>query len=161
MRRPELKVCFWIVGGDISQGQDLWSKPLRALTRLKNLLHISTFVKFVGQRPQDELPYYYNSADVVVMPSHYESFGMVALESMACGTPVITTNVAGISSLIDKKHSALITFVNNPLHLAKQIEHLLTNDSVHKQISRETLESARELDWKNITDKIIKVYEKL
>ena len=55
---------------------------------------------FLGKRGQDTLPYYYSAAEVVVMPSHYESFGMVALEAMACGTPVIASQVGGLAFLV-------------------------------------------------------------
>jgi len=95
---------------------------------------------------------------MVVMPSHYESFGMVSLEAMACGVPVITTNVAGISQLIDKTHASLITSVNNPLLLETQIKYLLTDSKSHAQISQELLSKARELDWSKVVKKIIAVY---
>ena len=114
-RNPDTKVCLCIVGGDISQPQDAWSDTLRNLNAVRHTLNMSTTVTFVGQKSQEMLPYYYNASEMVVMPSHYESFGMSALEAMSCGVPVITTNVAGVSSLIDETHSSLITSVNNPL----------------------------------------------
>jgi len=159
VKNPRLSICLWIVGGDISQKPALWSKQLQTLKQLQKLLHLSTVVKFVGQRPQHELPKYYNASEMIIMPSHYESFGIVAIEAMACGIPVITTNVAGISSLIDKKHQSLITSVNNPLLLASQIEYLLTNDQAHKQISHDVLEKAQELKWENIVKKIGVIYQ--
>jgi D-inositol-3-phosphate glycosyltransferase len=57
-------------------------------------------VIFLGKRSQDSLPYYYSAADVVIVPSHYESFGMVALEAMACGVPVVASQVGGLAFLI-------------------------------------------------------------
>ncbi|MEK7592279.1 MAG: glycosyltransferase, partial [Patescibacteria group bacterium] len=122
VRHATCKVNLRIVGGDISQSIDAWSKPLRSLEKLRRVLHIESLVEFVGQKNQSELPYYYNASDVVVMPSHYESFGMVALEAMACGVPVIMTNVSGITGILDEKHTSLVTSAQNPLLLASQIE---------------------------------------
>ena len=98
---------------------------------------------------------------MVIMPSHYESFGIVTLEAMACGVPVITTNVAGVSQLIDKQHAALITSVNNPLLLASQIKYLLTDEAAHTRISKDLHEKAQGLSWCIIVNKIIEVYESL
>ena len=67
---------------------------------LRRHLDLEEVVTFLGKRGQDTLPYYYSAADVVVMPSHYESFGMVALEAMACGTPVVASQVGGLAYLI-------------------------------------------------------------
>lgn len=161
MKNPELRVDLWIVGGDISQPKELWSKQLTMLQQLKELLHLSTRVKFVGLKKQEELPDYYNAAEMVIMPSHYESFGMVALEAMACGVPTITTNVAGVSQLIDKKHTSLITSVNNPLLLASQITYLLTNAHAHAQMSSELRERASALSWSIVVNKVLAVYDKL
>lgn len=154
-----LQVCLWIVGGDISQKPHLWSRQLILLKNLMHLLHISMMVKFIGQQPQSMLPYYYNAAEMVIMPSHYESFGIVTLEAMACGTPVITTNVAGVSNLIDVKHTSLITTVNNPLLLASQIKYLLINNKKHIQMSKDLYKKAQEYKWEIIGEKIIKIYE--
>lgn len=161
MQNPHINICLWIVGGDISQKQELWSHQLKMMQQLKDLLHLSTRVRFVGQQPQHDLPYYYNAAEMVVMPSHYESFGMVTLEAMACGVPVITTNVAGVSQLIDKKHTSLITSVNNPLLLASQITYLLTDKTAHEQISSDLREKAQGLSWDILVKKIITVYESI
>lgn len=161
MQNPQINICLWIVGGDILQKQELWSHQLKMLQQLKELLHLSTRVRFVGQKTQHELAYYYNASEMVIMPSHYESFGMVTLEAMACGVPVITTNVAGVSQLIDKKHSSLITSVNNPLLLASQIKYLLTNNNAREQISRDVRERAQGLSWEILVKKIIDVYESI
>lgn len=161
MQNPHINVCLWIVGGDILQKQEMWSHQLKMLQQLKEVLHLSTRVKFVGLKTQEELPAYYNAAEMVIMPSHYESFGMVTLEAMACGIPVITTNVAGVSQLIDKKHSSLITSVNNPLLLASQIKYLLTDKPAHEQISSDLRTKAQGLSWDIIVKKVIDVYVKV
>jgi len=155
---PDLPLKLYIVGGDISQNISMWSAELKKLEKLRKLLRIPDVVKFVGQKPQHELVNYYNAADVVVMPSHYESFGMTALEAMTCGVPVITTNVAGISSLIDERKNALLTSVNNPLLLASQIEYLLTNPKTHAEISLELKKKVTTLDWKYVAEQIVAAY---
>jgi D-inositol-3-phosphate glycosyltransferase len=157
---PEWPLKLYIVGGDVSQDVSMWSAELQKLEKLRKLLRIPDIVHFVGQKPQHELAYYYNAADIVVMPSHYESFGMAALEAMTCGVPVITTNVAGISGLIDERKKALLTSVNNPLLLASQIEYLLTHPKTHAQISAEVKKKVHTLEWKNVAEQVIEVYQK-
>jgi D-inositol-3-phosphate glycosyltransferase len=160
-KNPDLKVCLWIVGGDVSQPVDHWSKELQKLERLRQVLKIHPMVKFVGQRPQHELPYYYNAAELVVMPSHYESFSMTAAEAMACGVPVITTNVAGVSTLMDEQREALITSVNNPLLLAQKIEQLLFRPEVRQELRRSLRENVENLTWETTADALIAIYQQL
>jgi D-inositol-3-phosphate glycosyltransferase len=158
-KKPDLNVCMWIIGGDVSQPPSQWSKELQKLEKLRHLLKLTAVVHFAGQQLQEVLPYFYSAADVVVMPSHYESFGMAAAEAMACGTPVITTNVAGISSLIDEKHELLVTSVNNPLLLAAQMELLLTDSQKREQLGANVLRKVRDLNWKTIANRVVSVYE--
>lgn len=158
-KNPDLDVCLYIIGGDVSQPRDQWSAELSKLETLRGVLKLTPVVHFAGQQPQEVLPLYYSAADVVVMPSHYESFGMAAAEAMACGTPVITTNVAGISSLIDEKHELLITSVNNPLLLASQMELLLTDEQKHDQVSRNVVSKVKDLNWVTITADVVTLYE--
>ncbi len=153
--RPELKVTVWIVGGDISNNEEEWPKELKKLSEIREALGIRTSVKFVGRKTQEELPDYYNAADLMVMPSHYESFGITAVEAMACGVPVITTDVTGVSRLIDKDHSILITSANNPIGLAKKIKLLLCDGEEYKKVSRSVAHDVQDLSWDNAADQFV------
>ena len=161
VRNPRLKnqLCLWIVGGDTSEPPSLWSKELKHLETLRRQLGITTSVKFVGREPQKRLPYYYSAASLVVMPSHYESFGIVALEAMACGRPVIASNVTGVSSLIGTKRGKLITSVNNPLLLADQIEDLITNGNKFTQVKEKLKKEAEKYTWTKTARKMHQVYQ--
>ncbi|MGH7246385.1 MAG: glycosyltransferase [Candidatus Levyibacteriota bacterium] len=160
-RKKECTFCLWIVGGEISQVPTLASAEISYLESLKNLLGLSNIVQFIGRKLPEELPYFYNAADVVVMPSHYESFGIAVLEAMACGTPVITTNVSGVSTLIDDKHLKLVASASNPLQLASQMELLLVNDTVSRQFGRDIAKKVQDLTWSHVTEKVIRAYKKL
>ena len=80
-----------VVGGKLNGDSDI--QTLRTLARK---LGISQRVRFLGARPQQELPFIYSAADVTVVPSYHESFGLVAVESLACGTPVVATRAGGL-----------------------------------------------------------------
>lgn len=155
-------VCLWIVGGDTSEPSEHWPKTLRELTVLRKTLGIpESSVHFVGRQPQTELPYFYNAADVVVMPSHYESFGMTALEAMGSGTPVIVTNVAGISSKVDVKHISHVATVNNPLLLASQIDHVLSDRPHAKAVADKAKRSVSGLTWDHAAREVVSVYKNI
>ncbi len=150
-------VCLWIVGGNVSKEINEWSKELQKLEKLRKLLNISASVKFVGRMDQKNLPYYYAAAELVVMPSHYESFGMTALEAMSCGTPVIATDATGVSGFIDKRHKHLVTSSNNPLLLSEKIHKILSNKNEYEKISREVRENVQDLSWESVAQKFMKI----
>lgn len=152
-QHPDETICLWIVGGDTSEDSTRWPKTLRELAVLQKTLSLETSVKFVGRQKQTELPYYYNAADVVVMPSHYESFGMSALEAIGCGVPVITTNVTGISGLLSDDYGAHVASVQNPLLLADQIQHVLSahTDRAINDMSKHT--------WAAVASRMLSVYK--
>ncbi len=154
-KNPALRVCVWIVGGDISQAADNWSRELQKLSEIRRVLKISMSVKFVGRKEQRALPAYYNAAEVLVAPSQYESFGITAVESMACGVPVITTDVTGVSNLFDKEHPYLITSANNPILLAEKIKSLLDDEQEYNRVSQEVYSNARDLSWANAANQFV------
>ncbi len=159
-KNPHIKICMCIIGGDHAQHAEKKPTLLKQLRTLERMLGISNIVTFIPQKQQDELSYYYNAADVTLLPSHYESFGMSAAESLACGTPVITTNVAGISSTIDSSLESLITTVNNPIHLSGLLERVLTNFNIQKKIAS-SLKQIRIRSWDEIAGDTAGVYRLL
>lgn len=158
-RKINCSLCLWIVGGDVSQKIELWPEELKKLEKLRTLMGITSEVKFIGRKNPEELPYYYNAADIVVMPSQYESFGMSALEAMACGTPVITTDVTGVSEILDDKHQSLITSANDPLQLAEKIENLLENPKLYEQKAMDVYEKVQDCSWEKVAKKVSKLFE--
>lgn len=163
VKRPEFRerVSLWIVGGDTSEAISLWPKELRHLKKLQRNLGIEASVKFVGQKSQKELRYYYSAADVVVMPSHYESFGMVALEAMSCGTPVIISDVSGVSDLVESRRTGLVTTVNNPLLLAEQIENLMLSGCGSTDYLGKVENRAIKYTWQRSARRLQKVYRRV
>lgn len=150
-------LCLWIVGGDVEQNQVQWSRELKKLSTLRTMLNLAATVRFVAPQPQEELPYYYNAANVLVMPSHYESFGMVALEATACGTQVIATDVTGISPILKDLPQGHIVSANNPLALAEEIERVLTI-TTQRPVSAIGME---DFDWNTIAQRVADAYRKL
>lgn len=157
---PSCQICLWIVGGEKNQLKTD-NQELQKLHELQKSLNLRTSVKFIDHVPQHELVNYYNAADVVVMPSHYESFGMTALEAMACETPVITTNIAGISGMLEEKHKAGVISAGNPILLAGKIKEIIQNGKDHDKLSAEIKKSIKDLTWGSTAEKVTKVYEGL
>src|SRR5262249_7174131 len=103
---PGLYVC--IVGGGVDVGDSQEAEELRRVRALAAQLDVTPHLAFITAQPQEALAQYYAAADVLVMPSHYESFGMVVLEAMACGTPVVASRVGGLTSTVVHERTGLL-----------------------------------------------------
>src|SRR3989338_2230037 len=161
VQNPKLKkkVCLWIVGGDITQQKSLWSEELKKLEKLRYLLGLQTQVVFVGQKPQNKLPFYYNASEMLVMPSHYETFGIVALEALSCGIPVISTHVSGISRLAEDSKDLYIIPANSPVDLADQMAKILTDTTKYKKIRHILIrQSKHNISWDFVARHVAAVY---
>ncbi|HEX8597585.1 MAG TPA: glycosyltransferase [Chloroflexia bacterium] len=151
----DLKVL--IVGGGGQTSEE--NAEIRRIWQLHQDLNLEDQVEFVGSKPQEMLPLYYSAADITVMPSHYESFGMVAVESMASGTPVIASNVGGLSYTVKDGVTGYLVPEENHFVLAEQVHHLLKNPEVREQLGRQAAEHALQFSWSNIASQIVDVYD--
>jgi D-inositol-3-phosphate glycosyltransferase len=116
-------------------------------------------VTFLGAKDQDTLVYYYAAAEIVVMPSHYESFGMVALEAMACGTPVIASDVGGLSFSIEDGYNGYRVPDRDPQALADKISLLLKHRVLRHQLGEQARAWVEHYSWVNIAEELLEVFE--
>ena len=149
--------CVAIIGGD-PWAYDLDAEMAR-LQELRSDLGIHDLVTFLGAKDHKSLPNYYAAAEMVVIPSHYESFGMVALEAMAMGRPVIASEVGGLVYLVRAGETGFHVPSRNPRALAARIYELLTNDDCREQLGRRGQEYAQQYGWANIVQQMLGVYE--
>jgi D-inositol-3-phosphate glycosyltransferase len=160
-RHPEVieNTCVAIIGGDP------WTdSPDDEMSRLQVLLQeldIHDIVVFLGAKNQEVLPNYYAAAEMVIMPSHYESFGMVALEAMAMGRPVIASEVGGLAYLVQDGFNGYHVPSRNPEALAERIYELLSNDECRNALGSNARKYAERFDWSIIAVRLIEVYHQL
>jgi D-inositol-3-phosphate glycosyltransferase len=150
--RPPL---LMIVGGDTQS----WNQ-VQTMQHLTEDLDIEERVRFIGSVAQSKLPLYYSASDVCAIPSYYESFGMVALESLACGTPIVATDVGGLQDIIRNNRTGRIIPDNSPHRLASEITALF-HCTENEEYIRACLDAAAIFSWKNIADQMLVEYYRL
>ncbi len=150
-----------IIGGDPSASPEEMNAEMARLQNLCEVLGLDQSVVFLGVRDQDKLPYYYSAAEVVVMPSHYESFGMVALEAMACGTPVIASEVGGLAYLVRDGETGFTIPAEEPETLCEKLSWLLNDAELHQKMSEQAAAYAQDYAWEKIAKQIVEVYGEL
>ncbi|MES0279109.1 MAG: glycosyltransferase [Dehalococcoidales bacterium] len=144
-RQPRLLV----IGGDEHSRREV-----ARLNTLGRKLGISETVSFLGTVPQERLPLYYSAADVCVVPSYYETFGLVTLESLACGTPVVATDVGAAASIIRDGKTGYLVADNDPPKLADRIGRLLWPDEGADHDSGSIRDSVMAYGWPGIARRI-------
>jgi D-inositol-3-phosphate glycosyltransferase len=159
--KAQQRVHLAIIGGDPSASPQEMSAEMARLQKLCDDLSVGQTVVFLGKRDQDKLPYYYSAAELLVMPSHYESFGMVALEAMACGTPVIASEVGGLAYLVRDGETGFTIPDQEPEALCEKISWLLNDPVLHRTMSGRAVEYAQDYAWEKIARQIVDVYKGL
>jgi D-inositol-3-phosphate glycosyltransferase len=149
--------CVTIIGGN--PWAETLDEELERLQRMRLDLGLDDLVAFAGARDQQILPYYYADAEMVVMPSHYESFGMVALEAMAMGTPVIASEVGGLAYVVRDGYNGFLVPRRNAEALALRIADLLGDHRLRQQLSANAMNYARDYSWARIAQQILGVYQ--
>lgn len=157
----ERKINLAIIGGEADISEDQMTTEMTRLQRMCDKLGVSDVVSFMGKRSQDELPYYYSAAEAVVVPSLYESFGMVALEAMACGTPVIASQVGGLVFLIQDGVNGFHFPDRDADALCLSLRNLLDDDDTRAMMGAQAAQYALQFSWENIADQIRVVYGEL
>jgi len=150
-----------IIGGDPDACPEDMTAEMARIQKLCDDLTVGKMVAFLGKRGQDTLPYYYSAAEVLVMPSHYESFGMVALEAMACGTPVIASQVGGLAFLVQDGVTGYHVPAEDDDALCEKLTALLGDESLRTQMGRAAAGYAQNYDWKKIASQIAGVYQEM
>jgi len=137
-----------IIGGDGNSCDEV-----ERLQELSRALHIEDSVTFSGMIKHEKLPCFYSAAIACVIPAYYESFGLVALESIACGTPVVATDVGDLKSIIHQGETGYVVMDDNPRSLADKIALLLSSPNMKSALSIRA--SVTRFSWSNIAQQII------
>jgi len=150
-----------VIGGDRESHLEAMMTDSKCLQEIREELGLADLIVFVGSRSQEVLPYYYSASEVCVMPSLDESFGMVALEAMACGTPVIASRVGGLTFTVRDGETGYLVPEKDPKALADKLELLLTNDCLRRRLGHRATEVAAGFSWSVVADDIEALYAEL
>jgi D-inositol-3-phosphate glycosyltransferase len=143
-----------IVGGD-GPG----TTEYQNLRQLCAKFGIQKSVHFVGRVEQNQLPPYYSAADALVVPSYYESFGLVGLESLACGTPVVASRVGAMEDIIENGKTGRVVADLTPRKLASSIEKIISNSAGSLLSAYAIRGSVVKYGWSNVAAAVFKDYE--
>lgn len=163
VKYPKFKNNFRVllIGGDI-KSRHFWLNS--EVIKIKNLIRskeLCCCIKFLGNKPHNLLPYYYSASDVVVMPSVYESFGLVVLEALACGAVVVASEVGGLKYLIKDKVDGRLFPSGDIGALGKTLMEVLDSPSERKKISEKAVKTSNQYCWDKQARLILDVYKKI
>lgn len=127
--------------------------------RLISKKNLEGSVRHIGYVPYEYMPYLYNMASLLVYPSLYEGFGLPPLEAMACGIPVIASNVSSMPEILGD--AALLVDPYNPHEIADTIERLLYDEPLRKTLVEKGMKRAQSYSWEETAKKTLKVYEEV
>ncbi len=154
---PQLRsgLVVAVVGGLSGSGL----KHPASLVKLAAELGISDVVRFEPPAPASLLAQWYRAADLMVVPSYSESFGLVAIEAQACGTPVLATAVSGLRDAVADERSGVLVAGHDPADWARQISRILGNPELRQRLAVGAVAHAAKYSWDATVTGLAQVYE--
>ena len=160
--RPEFADLAVVVAGDDSgDGARHDDGERRRLESHASRIGLSDHVRFVGAVPHEQLAVFYAMADVCVVPSKTESFGLVALEAQALGTPVVAASVGGLREVVDDEVTGLLVDGHDPADYAAAIAAVLDDPVRRREMGEEARRRAGRFTWQRAVDRLAAIYDRL
>jgi D-inositol-3-phosphate glycosyltransferase len=156
--KPRLTI---VGGGRPADGSDSEVMEAERLRRLAAETGVEALVEFAGAVPHEMLPLYYSAADVVAVPSLYESFGLVALEAMACGAPVVASRVGGLQWTVRHGETGFLVPATSPEAFSSAIGLLLRDEGLRAEMSMGAVRVARGFSWDVAAERTLEMYGEL
>jgi len=158
MTRLDGDSTLLIIGGDQDEPENGHAAYLRERVAA---LGLGQRVRFLGAQPQHRLRLFYAAAEATVLPSYYESFGMVALEAMACGSPVVASRVGGLTTTVQDGVTGHLVPEGDPPALAARLARLLHDGPERERLGRAATRWAVEHRWPCVAEAVCRLYAEL
>lgn len=154
---PALKDKLQIVicGGLSGSGFD---KPTQLMDLAKSL-GLEKITKFLTPVSRQNLAKIYQASDLVIVPSHSESFGLVAVEAQATGVPVVAASVGGLKTVVAHQESGLLIENHDPKNWASRINELINNPALRNKLSLGAVNRAKNFSWDSTVENLLSVYQ--
>lgn len=149
IKQRGLSVQFWKISDDFTDEDK----------RFIQTHELEDSIKYLGYLDKPTLVQAYNGADVLIAPSFHEGFGITLLEAMACGTPVITSNVSAMPEVVDD--AGILVSPNNSQTIADAVYRLRGNPIYYQELQEKGLKRVQSFTWQKVAEQMTKVYEKL
>ncbi|MGE5222664.1 MAG: glycosyltransferase [Omnitrophica WOR_2 bacterium] len=160
IKKYHLPARLLIVGGESEEPNPENTPEIARLKVIAAEEGVLKKVVFTGRRDRQALKYYYSAADVFISTPWYEPFGITPVEAMACGTPVIGSNVGGIKYTVREGETGFLVSPNDPVMLSERLAYLFSNPDELKRMSRQAVKRANDLfTWIKISETIVNLYE--
>jgi len=148
-------LCLLIVGGDGEGGE------VARLRSLAGELGIAEKVVFLGAVEHERMPLFYNAANVCVVPSYHESFCLVAIEALACGTPVVASRVGGLATTIRHGETGYLIAELSAGAFARRLQLLLDDEELQRRMGAAARAWVAKYSWSAVVDRVLEVYRSL
>jgi D-inositol-3-phosphate glycosyltransferase len=160
VHRHGIAARLLVVGGETSEPDPVATPEIGRLMGIAKDEGVEDRVLFVGQRGREVLKYYYSAAEIFVTTPWYEPFGITPVEAMACGTPVIGSNVGGIKFTVRDGEAGYLVPPDDPDAIAERVAHLHRHPRLMNVLRKQAIRRANDLfTWKRVADGVASLYE--
>lgn len=161
-KKYKVKAKLLVVGGDSDIPNARITPEIGRLRKIARQSGVKDYVIFTGRKGRETLKYYYNAVDVFVSSPWYEPFGMTPLEAMACGTPVIGSQVGGIKYTVSEGKTGYLVPPEDPEALAQKLADVLNNKKLATYFKQNAIERVNEqFSWEKVASLVSKAYEQI